>query len=331
MSSAALSRSDARSESPRIARAVGLTEFGGTDVLSVIRRPVADPDEGEVLIRVGAAAVNPTDINFRTGARAALLSELPPPYTPGMDAAGTVEALGPGVSRLAVGDRVMAAVNPCTPAGGAQSELLVAPAGSVVSAPSTASIEEAATLPMNGLTALQALDLLDIPPRGTMAITGGTGWLATLATVLAKERGIRVITDAPAAELDDVKRYGADHVVERGRGVVERMLAIAPDGVDGLLDAALIGPELLGAIREGGGWAVVRGQQDETERGIVRHNVAVVDRLQDTEAFLGLARLAEQGRLPMRVAKAYTVEEVADAHRCLEAGGVRGRLVLTFA
>jgi NADPH:quinone reductase len=311
-------------------RAVGLTAFGGPDVLGLVERAVPDLEPGDVRIRVRAATVNPADVVFREGGRAAALEAFPPPYVPGMDAAGTVEAVGDGVTHLAPGDRVMAAVIPFRAAGGAQTERLVAPAASAVRVPDGLSLEQAATLPMNGLTAYEALDMLDVPAGGTLAITGGTGWLATLAIVLAKARDLQVITDAPAAELERVRALGADHVVERGDGVAARIRAIVPDGVDAVLDAAMVGPPILAAIRDGGGWAVVRQQQDPTERGIVRHNVSVARRLGDTEALRDLAARAAAGSLPTTIAGTYAPEGAADAHRRQEAGGVRGRLLILF-
>lgn len=312
------------------ARAVGLFDFGGPDVLTVVERDVPSVEADEVRIRVQAAAVNPTDLVFRAGARAALLAEFEPPYVPGMDAAGTVEAVGDAVTHLAHGDRVMAAVSPVRAGGGAQSEILVVRAASAVPVPEGISTHEAATLPMNGLTAIEALDMLEVAADGTLAITGGTGWLAGLAIVLAKQRGLCVIADAPSAERERLLALGADHAVERGDGVVARIRELAPDGVDAVLDTALIGPPILAAIRDGGGWAVVRNQQDQTERGIVRHNVSVARRLADTDALAELAALAAAGDLPVTVAGTFTPEEAADAHRRQAQGGVRGRFLIVF-
>lgn len=312
------------------ARAVGLSQFGGLEVLEVVQRDVPELGPEDVRIRVRAAAVNPTDILLRSGDLAEPLAAFEAPYVPGMDAAGMIEAVGDGADGLAVGDEVMAAVMPVRAEGGAQCEILVVPAASVVRIPRGVSTKAAATLPMNGLTAIDALDRLDIPAGGTLAITGGTGWLATLAIVLAKHRGLTVIADAPTAEAERVRGFGADHVVERGDVLVDRIREIAPDGVDGLLDTALIGPPVFGAIRDGGGWANVRAQQDDTERGIARHNVAVVPRLTDTNALRSLAALAGSGALPALVSETFPPEQAAEAHRRQEAGGIRGRLVIAF-
>lgn len=311
-------------------RAVGLSAFGEPEVLAAVERDVPALAPTDVRIRVRAAAVNPTDLVLRAGARAQSLAPFPPPYVPGMDAAGTVEAVGDAVTRLAPGDRVMAVVLPWRPGGGAQTAVLVAPEASVARVPPSVSIEEAATLPMNGLTAIEALDMIDVPAGGTLAITGGTGWLATLAIVLAKARGLRVIADAPPDEHQRVRAAGADAVVERGDGVAQRIRAIAPDGVDAVLDTALVGVPVLGAIRDGGAWAVVRNQQDDTERGIVRHNVSVAGRLSDTDALEQIAALAGSGAIPIEIAGTYPPEQAAEAHRRQAAGGVRGRLLIVF-
>ncbi|MDO9407950.1 NADP-dependent oxidoreductase [Patulibacter sp.] len=310
--------------------AVTVPAFGDPDVLTLAEVPVRDPGPGEVRIAVAAAAVNPTDLTTRSGAAAARYPDVALPIVPGMDAAGVIEAIGSDVTRLAVGDRVMAAVLPMRPEGGAYQSSLVVPAGSVVVVPEGASLEEAATLPMNALTAILGLDLLDLPSGATLLVTGGAGWLATLAMPLARERGLRVIADARPDEHDRVREHGADEVVDRGDGLTDRVRALAPGGVDGVFDTALVGPPLFGAIRDGGGWAVVRGQDDETERGIVRHAVWVKTRLEDTAALEHVRDLATAGHLPMTVAESYPAARAADAHRRQEAGGVRGRLVLTF-
>lgn len=309
--------------------AITVPTFGDADVLTLADRPAREPGAGEVRIAVAAAAVNPTDLLTRSGAASPDAAPASP-LVPGMDAAGVVDAVGPDVTRLTVGDAVMAAVLPGRPEGGAYETALVVPAASVVPIPDGASPAQAATLPMNGLTAIEALDQLALPDGGTLLITGGAGWLATLAIPLARERGLRVIADARPDEHDLVRAHGADDVVDRGDGLADRVRALVPDGVDGALDTALIGPPLFPAIRDGGGWAVVRGQDDETERGIVRHQVFVRTRLEDTAALEHLRALASAGTLPLTVAETFEPDRAADAHRRQDAGGVRGRLVIAF-
>src|SRR6266852_1928307 len=124
-------------------KAIGLTEFGGPEVLHVVDLPESQPGPGEVRIRVHVVAVNPTDITFRTGGRAAQLAERPAPYVPGMDVAGVVDKLGEGTDgRLAVGDCVIAYVIPFGPHGGTYAEKIVLTEASVVPAPRGASLPE---------------------------------------------------------------------------------------------------------------------------------------------------------------------------------------------
>ena len=311
-------------------RAVGLVTFGGPEVLHVVSRPVPALGAEDVRIRVEAAAVNPTDLIFRSGARAEVLSAFEPPYVPGVDAAGVIEAVGASVTHLSPGDRVAAFVNPFRAEGGAQSEVIVVPAASVARIPSGLATQAAATIPMNGLTALESLDMLALPEGGTLAITGGTGWVATLAISLAKSRKLRVVADAPLKEFDRVRALGADHVIERGGNVAEKIRAVSPGGVDAVLDTAMVGPSVLAAVRDGGGWAVFRQQQDETERGIVRHNVSGANRMSDVPALERLLEAAASGHLPMTIAGTYNPEQAADAHRRQDAGGIRGRLLIVF-
>lgn len=309
------------------ARAVGIMRPGGPDVLRVVERPVREPAAGEVRLRVRAAAVNPTDIGLRErGAEG-----LEPPWVPGMDAAGTVEAAGPGVERPAVGDTVMAAVSPRRPEGGAQAELLVVPVASVVPVPDRATPEQAATLPMNGLTALLALELLDLRPGQTLAVSGGAGLLASYAIPLAKERGLRVLADAKPEDEALVRSFGADSVLPRGEELTRAARAEVPEGVDGLLDTALLGRAAFPALRDGGALAAVRGwSEGEAERGIEIRQVWVRTVLERTDWLEELRRLASAGRLQLRVAGTYAPERAAEAQQAMAAGGLRGRAVIVF-
>jgi NADPH2:quinone reductase len=311
-----------------MARAVGIHEPGGHEVVAAIDRPVREPGEGEVRIAVAAAAVNPTDSGLRERGG----GDLPAPWTPGMDAAGTIESIGPGVDRLAVGDQVMAAVSPRRADGGAQCELIVVPAASVVAVPEGASLGEAATLPMNGLTALQGLELLDLGEGDTLAVSGGAGILASYVIALAHERGLRVLADAKPEDEQLVRSFGADVVLSRSDDFAGAVRAAESEGVAAVYDTALLGREAFGAIRDGGGLVVVRGWDESapTERGIEVHPVWVGDVLERTDWLELLRELASAGRMPLRVAGEYPPERAGEAQRAMDAGGVRGRLLITF-
>jgi NADPH2:quinone reductase len=309
------------------ARAVGITATGGVEVLRVIEREVREPGDGEVRIAVAAAAVHPSDIAFRERG----MGDLPPPWVPGWDAGGTVESIGAGVEDFAVGDRVMAVALPRRPDGGAQSELLVVPAESVVAAPDGASHEQASTLPMNGLTAFEGLELLGLREGDTLAVTGGAGLLASFVIPIAKQRGIHVLADAAPEDEELVRGFGADVVLPRGDDLADTIRAQVPEGVDAVYDTALFYRAILPAVREGGGLAVVRGWDGEqVEQGVHVHAVWVGDVLERTDWLEELRRLAASGAIQLRVASTYPPEQVADAHRQMEAGGLRGRAVIVL-
>ncbi|MFF0144233.1 NADPH:quinone reductase-like Zn-dependent oxidoreductase [Amycolatopsis sulphurea] len=312
-------------------RAIGLTEYGGPEVLQVLELPDPVPGTGEVRIRVHAAAVNPADMLLRSGVTHERFEGRPGPYIPGMDAAGVVDAIGPDTeTTLQPGDAVIALVRPYRTHGGAYAESIVVPAESVVPMPSGVDFAAASTLLMNALTARIGLDLLAIPPGGTVAVTGAAGAFGGYAVQLAKSDGLRVLADATPADTQLVSGLGADEVVARGDDVAGRFRALAPDGVDGLLDGAMLHELAVPAIRDDGGIAVIRGWAGPAGRGIRVHPVWVTESATDHARLLRLRDQAEAGDLTLRVADILPAAAAAQAHRRLAEGGVRGRLVLDF-
>jgi NADPH2:quinone reductase len=309
-------------------KAVTYQRAGGPDVIEVVRRTVRPPQVGEVRMRVTAAAVNPTDVLLRdTGYNGTATF----PATPGMDAAGVIEAVGPGVSQLHVGQEVMAVVLPVRPEGGAQAAHLVVTAASVGPIPQGTSLAQAATLPMNGLTALRALELAGLQPGQTLAVSGGAGLLAHYTIAAAKSQGLTVIADAKPEESELVRSYGADKVVARGDGFAAAIRREFPEGVDALLDTALLAEKSFAAIRDGGIYLPVRGWGDApSERGIRIKPVWVSDALERTDWLDQLRQLVEGGAITLRVTGEYAPEQLAEAQRSLLAGGLRGRPIIVF-
>jgi NADPH2:quinone reductase len=217
-------------------RAVGLFTHGGPEVLQVIDLPEVHAGPGQVRIRVHAAAVNPTDVLVRSGARAEQQKAYSPPYVPGMDAAGVVDQVGSGVpDRLKVGDAVMAIVAP-KGSHGAYRKQIVLDARSVVRAPLGKTHAEAATLPMNGMTGRMSLDLLKLSAGQVLAATGGAGAYGGYLVQLAKAEGLTVIADASEKDERLVASFGADIVARRGDDVASRIRNHFPQGLDGLAD-----------------------------------------------------------------------------------------------
>jgi NADPH:quinone reductase-like Zn-dependent oxidoreductase len=314
-------------------RAVTFSRFGGPEVLEVSQLPEPQPGPGEVRIRVAAATVNPTDISFRVGRQhtIAQLAEMGvrPPFIPGMELAGVVDAVGAG-TEWKIGDRVMAIVNPRRPGGGAQAELVVVPAASVARVPEGTSLEAAATLPMNGLTVRLALDRLALKPGQTLGVTGAAGAVGGYAVELGVADGLRVIAVAAPGDEALVKKLGAEKVVPRGDAAIRGLHDAAAGGVDGLIDAAVLDAAVLPAIRDGGKLATVRGWAGPSERGITIEPVRVASYLQNHEALDRLGRLVTERRLTLRVAETFPPERAADAQGKLHAGGTRGRLLIVF-
>ena len=310
-------------------RAVGFTEFGDASVMRLLTVPMPTPGPGQLRVRVAAATVNPTDIGFRHGGRH-LPDGVLPPYIAGMELAGLIDAAGPGVSRWRAGDRVMAAVSPWVPGGGAQAEYVLVAEDQLARVPDGISLEAAATLPMNGMTVRTALDMLALPPGSSLAVTGSAGAVGQYAIQLGTRDGLEVTGDAAPKDEELIRSFGAHHVVERGSGMAAAVRALYPDGVDAVLDAALLGPAILPAVRDGGQLMAVRPFQGETERDITIHLVLVGQHLHEGARIAELADLAAKGVITMRIADLIPAENAAEAHRRLEAGGVRGRLVLTF-
>ena len=183
---------------------------------------------------------------------------------------------------------------------------------------------------MNGLTARLSLDLLELAPGQSLAVTGAAGAYGGYMIQLAKADGLTVIADASDADRDLVKQLGADIVVPRGDDVAARIREHFPDGVDGLADGAVLNALAVPAVRDGGAFTAVRGYKGAPERGIRFTTTFVRSYDGEFEKLDRLREQAEAGILTLRVAQTYPAAQAAEAHRRLEAGGTRGRLVLEF-
>ncbi|MEU8118626.1 NADP-dependent oxidoreductase [Spirillospora sp. NPDC049024] len=313
-------------------RAIIVRTPGGPDALELTDVPEPVPGPGQVRIRVAAAAVNPVDAATRSGVLAD--AGLMPPFGSrpsvgiGWDVAGTVDAVGPGVARIAAGDEVIGLKDRLDVPTGAYADAIVLDADAVAPAPRSVPAVEAATIPLNALTALQALDLLDLPAGGTLLVTGAAGAVGGYAVELAAHRGLRVVAAASASDEALVRGFGAEMFVPRGEHLGDAVRALVPGGVDGALDAALLSVAALDAVRNGGAFAAVNAGPaiPLPLRGITVHSVWI---RANAAQLTHLAGLADQGRLTPRVADVLPLSEASKAHERLQAGALRGRLVLT--
>jgi NADPH:quinone reductase-like Zn-dependent oxidoreductase len=309
-------------------RAVVVRSFGDPAVLEIADVPIPAAGQGQVRIRVEAATVNPVDLATRSGALtdAGLLPDRDV-IGIGWDVAGTVETTGPGVTDLAPGDRVIGLSDRLDVPLGAQAEHVVLDADAVTRAPAGRSLIEAATLPLNGLTAVQALDRLDLRQGQALLVTGAAGAVGGFAVELAAGRGIRVVAVAGGDDEPLVRGLGATLFVPRTARLGEAVRALVPGGVHAALDAAAVGAAALDAVRSGGGFAaVVPGRAPVPLRGtrVFNHWIRA-----DRDRLSELVALVEAGSLTLRVAETMPLDHVAAAHRRLAEGGLRGRLVLT--
>lgn len=311
-------------------RAVGIIEYGGPEVLELVELPEVHAGPGEVRMRVHAATVNPTDTMTRNGSRADQQQDEERPLVVGMDAAGIIDEIGDGVTTgLAVGDQAMAIVLP-KGTHGAYRESLVLPAASVTRAPMDSTHAEASTLPMNGLTARQSLDLLDLVPGQTLAVTGAAGCYGGYVVQLAKADGLTVIADAAPSDVELVQSLGADIVVERGADVADRFRQHFPDGVDGLADGSVQNELVIGAVRDGGSFTSIRGFLGPDQRNIAFTATFVRSYAREWAKLDQLRQQVDAGSVTLRVAQVYPAVDAAAAHARLEAGGTRGRCVIEF-
>lgn len=308
-------------------RAAVIRQPGDFDAIEIIDVITPEPGPGQVRIKVAAAAVNPVDVWTRIGLPGHPLAGTREQWGLGWDVSGTVDAIGPGVDEFTVGEVVIAINDRMDVPIATQADFVVLPADSVVAAPTKVGVVEASTIALNGLTALQALDLLTLDAGETLLVTGAAGGLGGYATQLAAGRGVRVIATSAAADEEAVRALGASEFVARGTDLAAQIRELVPGGVDAVIDAALIGAEALAAARDGARFVAVTDPSEPTaERDITVQTVHVQS---DRAQLTALVEAVDRGALTLRVAEVYPLADLATAHKRLAEGGVRGRLVVT--
>jgi len=311
-------------------KTVGFRKFGDPEVLEVMEFPDNEIGSEDIKIKNYASAVNPTDIVSRSGLIKHFIKDFSLPCVPGMDFAGIVEEVGENVKTgIKVGDSVMGMVMP-NGTHGAYSDQLVLNQFAVVRIPKNTSFIEAATLPMNGLTARLSLDLLNLNKGQTIAVTGGPGAYGGYVIQLAKADGLIVIADSNQSDLKLLKDLGADHIISREKNFVEEIRKIFPEGVDGIADGALLNEKAIDAVKDNGSFTSVRNFIGEPQRNINFTATWVSEYNCDFERLDKLRQQVEDGLISLRVADTVTPNNVAEAHRRLDAGGTRGRMVINW-
>lgn len=285
---------------------------------SPVLEDVPPPDLGptDVRIQVAAAAVNPVDVAVLTGPVRALTG-LPDPVGLGWDVSGTVTEVGSEVAGLGPADRVAGILHviELKPSVGTHAGETVLPAGAVARVPDGLDLVEAASVPLNALTARQALDLLGPADGRSLLVTGGAGAVGGHALVLAARAGWRVTALARDADSAFVAGTGAALVTE-----------LPGPAFDAVLDAAVLLEAALAAVRDGGSFVgLAPATPVAAERRIAVHTVRVEP---DGEAIAELLDLAADGTLPVRVAGRVPLHEARTAYDEVAGGGQRGRWLL---
>lgn len=297
-------------------RGVHFTRFGGPDVLELVELPDPAPGPGEIRVRVRAAGVNPIDWKVRSGAMGGEL-----PKRTGQEVAGVVDQLGDGVTGVAVGDRIF---GPAFGGGGAAELALMRTWARI---PASLDFAGAAALPVAVETAARTLDLLGVASGQTLVINGASGSVGLAAVQLARRRGARVIGTASSRNQELLREFGAEPTTY-GEGLVERVRALAPDGVDRALDAAG-GGALPALVQLTGGPERVVTIADFP--GAQQTGVQFTGGAAGERAWYALdevARLIEEDKFTLPVARTFPLDQIADAHRLSEGGHPGGKLVV---
>lgn len=307
-------------------RAVLANVYGGPEVLRVVEVPVPEPGPLQVRVLVEAAAVNAVDLATRSGLLCAAGLHADPPVRLGWDVLGRVDALGADVRRLVVGQRVIGMSDRLSAPSKTHAEAVVLDEAAVAAVPVELDASIGATLPLAGLTALQALDRLDLSPGQSVVVTGAGGSVGSLAVQLAGLRGLRVIAVGRATDEAPALAVGAAEFVESGVHFAEVVRRLVPGGVDGAIDTAGLGHTSLDTVRTGGAHISLNVLDRPAPLRRVRSESLAV--AAHWEQLTLLAALAATGGLHVSIAEELELHLVQKAHELLAVSGLRGRVLL---
>lgn len=311
-------------------RQVVITQFGDPDVLQLVEAPTPEPSEGEVMISVQSAGVNPIDYKTRAGqgfVAGAICDSLP--WVPGFDVAGTIETLGPGVHNWRIGDPVVGMVGfPRT--GGGYAEKAVVSGKDLCRAPDSLPLEEAGGVPLAALTAWQGLFIhLALQPDQKVLILGGAGGVGHFAIQFAAQHGAHVVATGSGANEDFLHKIGAHEVINYEAEDVHDVCY----GLDAVLDlvGGEVGKAALSTLSDHGKLVTVPTvtaemiRQAGEQRGFQVSGYVVepdTDQLEEILALLG------RDEVRLHVSAAYPLADAPAAQRRQEEGHVRGKLIL---
>jgi NADPH2:quinone reductase len=330
-------------------RAMVFDHYGEPDVMSLRDVAVPEPQDGEVLIRVGYAGINPSDSKARSGESARggyRYREVGFPFVTGMDAAGIVERTGANVTEFRRGDRVVTWSAADGKTWGSYAEFIRVPARNVSPMPRSLNFAQAAVVPVASLTAFQSLFHTEkgaLIPGQKVLIHGAAGGVGSFAVQFAKSGGLLVAATCGTANLEYVRSLGAERVIDyKTEHVCQAVRDWSVRGVDVVLDA--VGPATLPTaldmLRPGGRLiniltvtadGDIEGDRKEAERRGYRKIVTIIDFERAQESMREITNLIDAGLVHVPPIDVLPLEDAAQAHRRIETGHVRGKLVLKVA
>lgn len=336
-----IARSPAPASRLSTMRAVFFDRCGGPDVLRVGELPCPVAGPGQLLIDVAFAGVNAADWKVREGWLAPYFT-YDFPFVNGFDAAGIVAAVGEGVAGFVPGDRVVAATDQGVGGRGAYAECVAVAVARTVRLPGNVSLAAAATIPTPGATAWQAVrGVGQVQPGMRVLVHGGAGATGSFALQLARADGAQVAATCGPANLDYVRRLGANLAIDYRQGrIAETLAAWAPDGVDLIVDAVGKGslPDPVALVRPGGLIAAI-ATLDPTEPAFdtaraeakgVRHIVTFASHADKQRQMQGLVDLMAAGTIVAPDIETLPLDAAAEAQRRVQDGHVRGKLLLAI-
>jgi NADPH:quinone reductase-like Zn-dependent oxidoreductase len=308
----------------RTMRAIQVHDYGDADQLKLEDASCPEPQTGEVLIRVYAAGVNPIDWKLRQGLRKHILP-MQFPYIPGMEVAGVVEEVGPGVTALKIGQEVYGRSTT-----GAYAEYAVASAGSLALKPQSLSFDEAATIPVGATTAWQGLfDAGKLEAGQRVLIQGAAGGIGLFAVQFARWKGAQVLATTSGANVDFVRSLGAETVIDYTTTALESVVHDVDLAFDTVGGSTL---ETSVQALKRGGTLVAIGSQPDVRQVQEREILVASARTQiGSELLETFAHLLDNGQIRVVIKKIFPLSQVSQAHELGQQGHGRGRIVLHIA
>ena len=305
-------------------KAIQVHNYGDADQLKLEQIPQPEPQEGEVLVRVHSAGVNPMDWKIRAG----YLKDYMPktfPYIPGADFAGVVEKVGPGVTTFQPGQEVFGRGSQ-----GTYTEYAIAPAKMLALKPKTISFDQAASISVGATTAWQGLfDHGNLQAGRRVLILGGAGGVGLYAVQFAHWKGAHVIATTSTSNRDFVRSLGADAVIDYTKARVEDEVHDVDLVLDTVGGTALA--SALSTLKRGGTLITIAGQPDEAKARELDVRTASFSAQVNSELLSTFAKLIDEGQIKTVVGETYSLSEVAKAHEISQSGHGRGRIILRVA